>query len=89
MQIFRIFDINNDGTVSQKELGRIVKDLFHLFTKEDNPDKASQEVLATKAFQEMDTNGDGRVTEEEFIKACLNHETISKMLALKVIDVFI
>ena len=34
-------------------------------------------------------NSDGRVTQEEFIKACLNQETISKMLALKVIDVFV
>jgi len=88
-QIFRIFDINNDGTVSQKELIRLVKDLFHLFKKEDNPDKSSQEALATKAFKEMDTNADGRVTQDEFVNACLNQETISKMLALKVIDVFI
>ena len=51
MQIFRIFDINNDNTVSQKELSRLVKDLFHLFTKKDNPDRDSQEALATKAFQ--------------------------------------
>lgn len=37
----------------------------------------------------MDTDADGKVTQEEFVKACLNQETISKMLALKVIDVFI
>ena len=75
--------------MSQKELIRLVKDLFHLFKKEDNPDKSSQEALATKAFKEMDTNADGRVTQDEFVNACLNQETISKMLALKVIDVFI
>merc|ERR1711983_232556 len=88
-QIFRIFDINNDGTVSQKELIRLVKDLFHLFKKEDNPDKASQEALAIKAFKEMDADENGKVTQDEFVEACLNQETISKMLALKVIDVFI
>lgn len=88
-QIFRIFDINNDGSVSKKELGRIVKDLFHLFKKEDNPDKESQETIANKAFKEMDVDGDDKVTEEEFVRACLSQETISKMLALKVIDVFI
>ena len=37
--------------MSQKELSRLVKDLFHLFTKKDNPDRDSQEALATKAFQ--------------------------------------
>ena len=75
--------------MSQKELGRIVKDLFHLFKKEDNPDKESQETIANKAFKEMDVDSDGKVTEEEFVRACLSQETISKMLALKVIDVFI
>ena len=37
----------------------------------------------------MDVDSDGKVTEEEFVRACLSQETISKMLALKVIDVFI
>ena len=44
-QIFRVFDINNDGSISLKELQRIVKDLFHLIN-EQNADEASQEVLA-------------------------------------------
>ena len=66
-----------------------MKDLFHLFKKEDNPDKESQETIANKAFKEMDVDGDDKVTEEEFVRACLSQETISKMLALKVIDVFI
>lgn len=87
-QIFRIFDINNDGTLEPKEMDKLVKDLFQMFTKKDNPDMASHEDLANKAFQEMDANSDGRVTQEEFVKACLNQATISKMLALKVIDVF-
>ena len=44
-QIYRVFDINNDGSISRKELKRIVKDLFHLLSKEDNPEAASQETL--------------------------------------------
>ena len=44
-QIFRVFDINNDGFISLKELQRIVKDLFHLIN-EENADEASQELLA-------------------------------------------
>ena len=88
-QIFRVFDINNDGSLSPRELRRLVHDLFQMFPQEDNPDKASQKLLATQAFKEMDTNADGRVSQEEFIRACLSHETISKMLALKVIDVFV
>ena len=98
-QIFRVFDINNDGFISLKELQRIVKDLFHLIN-EENADEASQELLAQSgmlkagyiliylylihiempfatshqylifllAFNEMDENHDGQVSEEEFIE---------------------
>ena len=41
-QIFRIFDINSDGTISQKELQKIVKDLFHLLKKDSDPQKESE-----------------------------------------------
>ena len=44
-QIFRVFDINNDGFISLEELQRIVKDLFHL-VNEENADEASQKLLA-------------------------------------------
>merc|ERR1712020_313356 len=89
-QIFWVFDINNDGTVSQKELNRIVKDLFHLFKKDENTDKLNKDNLAEEAFKEMDANTDGKITQEEFIRACLDQESaLSTMLALKVIDVFI
>merc|ERR1712142_1379719 len=69
-QIFRVFDINNDGFISLKELQRIVKDLFHLIN-EENADEASQELLAQSAFNEMDENHDGQVSEEEFIEVIL------------------
>ena len=88
-QIFRVFDINNDGTISMKELRRIVKDLFHLLSKEDNPEQASQDTLAYQAFKEMDVNDDGKITKGEFVNACMKQERISSLLALKIIDVFV
>jgi hypothetical protein len=68
---------------------RIVKDLFYLLNNTDNPDQVSGEELAINAFREMDINLDGQVTQEEFLRACLAHEKISTMLALRIIDVFI
>lgn len=93
-QIFKVFDINNDGTISLKELKRIVKDLYSLFTVKEHeesldPESASEEVVAQLAFNEMDKNNDGKVTKEEFVKACLSQEKFSTMLALKIIDVFV
>ena len=43
-QIFRVFDINNDGKISVAELKKIVKDLFHLIN-DDNSDIDSQQLL--------------------------------------------
>jgi Ca2+-binding EF-hand superfamily protein len=88
-QIFRIFDANNDGTVSKKELYRIVKDLYSILVKEDNPTQATDKFLAEAAFKEMDTDGDSKVTKEEFIRACIANEKITSMLALKIVDIFI
>lgn len=88
-QIFRIFDVNNDGSVSKKELYRIVKDLYSLIPKEDNPTQATDKCLAELAFKEMDTDGDSKITKEEFIRACQSNEKISSMLALKIVDIFV
>ena len=37
--MFRVFDINNDGAISLKELKRIVKDLFHLINEKVNKER--------------------------------------------------
>ena len=88
-QIYRIFDINDDGEISKKEIYRVVKDLFGLMGKEDNPTNATDKCLAELAFKEMDKDGDSKVTKAEFITACESHEKISSMLALKIVDIFV
>jgi hypothetical protein len=47
-----------------------------------------QELLVEKAFIEMDSDADGRVTEAEFVRACQAHREFTKMLTLSLIDVF-
>merc|ERR1712024_383198 len=86
--VFRVFDINNDGTITLKELQKIVRDLF-LLINETNADKASQEVLVKTAFNEMDENHDGKISQSEFVEACMAQKKFSTMLTLKIIDVFI
>ena len=87
-QIFKLLDINSDGTVSIGEFKRVIRDMF-LLTNEKEVDSSIQELLAEKAFIEMDSNEDGKVTLEEFIKACLSQKKFSTMLTLKIIDVFV
>jgi len=88
-QIFKLLDINNDGTISVSEFKRVVKDLYLLLESHQQIDKSIQDLLVEKAFIEMDINADGKVTSEEFIKACLSQKKFSTMLTLKLIKVFI
>ena len=43
--------------------------------------------MAERAFNEMDVNKDNKVTKDEFIDACLKNNTISGMLAKKVLKI--
>merc|ERR1712183_405192 len=87
-KIFRVFDVNSDGTITQKEMTKLIKDMYGLLKTED-PNIAAKDLVAKSAFAEMDKDQDGKVTNAEFIKACMGQEEFSKMLALKVIDIFV
>merc|ERR1712212_544668 len=87
-KIFRVFDVNSDGNISNKEMKRLVKDMYGLLKAED-ANVAADKMIAKSAFAEMDKNEDGKVSLEEFKSACLGREEFSKMLAVKVIDIFV
>ena len=87
-KIFRVFDVNGDGVISTKEIKKLIKDMYGLLRTED-PNIAAENMIAKTAFAEMDKNKDGKVTKEEFVGACLEQQEISKMLALKIVDIFV
>lgn len=101
-QIFRIFDKDKDGLITQKEMIKLLKDMCCLFKmpSQDTNDEHDKEIrklfkrnskkdMALMAFKEMDKDSDGHVTKEEFISACYQDKSISNILALKLIDIFI
>ena len=87
-KIFRVFDVNGDGVISTKEMNKLIKDMYGLLKTED-PNVAAKDMIAKTAFAEMDKNKDGKVTKEEFVAACFGQQEISKMLALKIVDIFV
>ena len=61
-KIFRVFDVNSDGTITQKEMQKLVADLYGLIQiQHKDPCKVSKEQMAERAFAEMDVNKDGTV----------------------------
>jgi len=87
-KIFRVFDVNSDGTITKKELTRLIKDMYGLLKTED-PNIAAKDMIAKSAFAEMDKDEDGKVSLEEFTTACMGQEEFTRMLAIKVIDIFV
>jgi len=85
--IFRVFDLNHNGFVTRDEVNKIVKDLYPLLGKIDNPDHLNQQDMSKLAFGEADFNHDNKITKDEFIKACLGSDKIVAVLAFKMIDV--
>ena len=47
----------------------------------DDADKATDDM--------MDDDSDGKISLEEYIKACMDREEFTRMLTLKIIDIFV
>ena len=78
----------SDGVITMKELKKLLKDM-HGLIKADDAAKATEDMIATTTLAEMDENCDGKITLDEYIEACLGKDEFSKMLTLKIIDIFI
>merc|ERR1712080_606643 len=84
-KMFRVFDVDGDGTISLEEMKRLVKDMYGLVR---GVGAVTQENLDKRMFKEMDADGDWKITVKEFVSACLSREELTRMLALKIIDIF-
>lgn len=77
---FKMYDINNDGSISREELKSIIKALYKLrgiktFYADDSPSKRVKII-----FRKYDKSKDNRINEKEFIDACLNDPMIYSLL---------
>ena len=67
---------------------KLIKDMYSLL-KEEDPNLAAKDLVAKSAFAETEADHVGKVSQSEFISACLGQEEFSKMLAFKVINIFV
>eukprot|EP00091_Calanus_sinicus_P000100 TRINITY_DN10028_c0_g1_i1.p1 TRINITY_DN10028_c0_g1~~TRINITY_DN10028_c0_g1_i1.p1 ORF type:complete len:108 (-),score=45.30 TRINITY_DN10028_c0_g1_i1:84-407(-) len=87
-KLFRIYDLNSDGMITLREMKKLIKDMYGLL-KTDNPKVAAEALIAKTAHAEMDKDSDGNITMEEFITACMGQDEITKMLTLKLVNIFV
>lgn len=68
--------------LSKQEMTKIVQAIYDMLGNSSSsrpPDTAEER--AKSIFARMDENGDGKLTEDEFLKGCLQDEELSKMLS--------
>ena len=80
------FDDNNDGTIDMKEMKKFAKDINILLDAGEN-EAMKDKAQVKDTFNVWDQNSDGKITEDEFVQAVMNHDKIATMLTLKIIDI--
>ena len=89
--IFHMYDVDGDGIIAKVELIMIVQSIFNMLDYErhtnmlgSDPDTyqdyGSLSKGVNKIFEQLDENGDHKITREEFISGCLKDESLTELL---------
>ena len=88
---FKLYDVDGNGIIDQGEMNRIVLSIYELMGEDHLSDdttepKYTPEERTRIIFSQMDANGDGYLTEDEFVQGCEKDNELSKLLALHLLE---
>ncbi|XP_065322584.1 neuronal calcium sensor 1-like isoform X2 [Gordionus sp. m RMFG-2023] len=78
---FSMYDLNRDNYITQKEMMSIIMAIYDMLGHGNKERKNSQDKIKI-LFRDIDTNKDGKISKEEFIKFCRNDPSIMETLSL-------
>ena len=78
-RMFLIFDVELNGTISKREMRRVIKDLSVLYGG------IIENHESENVFDEMDENKDDRITKEEFVKSIQEGNRYGQNLAARLV----
>jgi len=73
---FKMYDKDGSGSIELPEMIEIIGTLYEM---EGVPKDAAGD-RANKIFRELDSNGDGELDEDEFVKGCLDDGELMSLL---------
>jgi len=76
---FKAYDENKDGYIDANEMQRYVATVFEMMKREGDG-----EALAEAILKKLDTNQDGKISQEEAVGACTADPEILRLLNLSV-----
>jgi len=75
LHCFKMFDVNNDGSITKKELVKIFK-IICAANNAPNPEAKAMTRVSDQAFAELDADGNGKITQDEFIAAATSGQEL-------------
>ena len=75
---FRMYDVDGNGVIDQDEMSSVMQAIYGMMGEGAN----WADERAKFIFIQMDENFDGQITEDEFLRGCLQDEELSKMLVV-------
>ena len=76
--------------ISKPELVKLVKDMSGLMAMSGTGagKNITEDELVESSWREMDSDKDNCITLDEFVTSVLRHDKFSKLLAIRVLDLF-
>ena len=83
---FRMYDVDGNGVIDPEEMLKVVQAIYGMLNKDATEPMSDSDERARKIFRRMDVNRDGLLTEEEFLRGCLEDDELSKLLAPNIVE---
>lgn len=77
---FKMYDEDNSREVDYQEMENVMKSIYSMLEGADVVAKGDPVQKAKECFKKLDTSGDGKLSEDEFIKGAMEDKDLMRML---------
>ncbi|XP_023331293.1 neuronal calcium sensor 2 isoform X1 [Eurytemora carolleeae] len=77
---FKLYDEDNSGSVQLAEMEKVMECVYNMFEGMGQRPSGDPKIRAKEIFEKIDINGDGELTENEFVRGCSEDKEMMTLL---------